>query len=255
VSLSIDKTVTGGELTAQVTLRNARPAHAIPTGEPLRHLVLLVEARCTEPLLPIGGDVVADYGGTLVSRTAGVDADRWPDAEVGDVLRVVRRTGTWVDYEGFGPFGDGTFDAEAKGLPEEQYVGQATVLAVDGAGGVTLDVPLETQLGDRIHRSRSAGLPEDGDSPGAWAGAPGFSWARVLTDDQGRRMVPHHRAVDVVSDNRLMAQSSWTSTHQFASTCEDPQVDAVLVYRRYPLDLAEERGWELTDRVIARHTR
>ena len=47
-SLAIDAAVVEGELVAQVTTRNVGPGHAIPTGEPLRSLLLLVEARCGE---------------------------------------------------------------------------------------------------------------------------------------------------------------------------------------------------------------
>ena len=43
------------------------------------------------------------------------------------------------------------------------------------------------------------------------AGQAGFAFARVLADAAGNRMVPHHRAIDVVSDNRLMPQQKWTN--------------------------------------------
>ena len=63
-------------------------------------------------------------------------------------------------------------------------------------------------------------------------------------------MVPHHLAVDVASDNRLLPQKSWLSVHQFASTCDDPVVRAVLIHRAYPFALSAERGWELTESVM-----
>ena len=34
--------------------------------------------------------------------------------------------------------------------------------------------------------------------------APGFAFARVLPDQQGATMAPHHRAADVVVDNRIL---------------------------------------------------
>ncbi len=56
-------------------------------------------------------------------------------------------------------------------------------------------------------------------------------------------MVPHFMANDVVSDNRLMPQASFTSTHTFDAPCADPVVQARLLYRSYAPALAEERGW------------
>jgi hypothetical protein len=65
-------------------------------------------------------------------------------------------------------------------------------------------------------------------------------------------MVPHFLAADVVSDNRLMPQASWVSSHLFASPCANPIVTATLRYRPYPLWLARERDWELYDHVMAK---
>ena len=63
-------------------------------------------------------------------------------------------------------------------------------------------------------------------SSGAWAGAAGFGFAKVLVGPRGERMVPHFRAVDVASDNRLPFGSSWTSEHRFAVDCAAPTVRA-----------------------------
>ncbi len=240
-AVDIAATVSDGTLVADVTVTNVGPGHAIPTGEPLRALLLLVEASCDgAALVPTGGDVVPDFGGALDTRAAGEDWARWPGAAVGDVIRVVRRTGAWHDYTGHGPFGDGTFDAAAKGLPVEAYVGAATITAVDG-DLVTLDAPLPD--GDIAYRTGATGTQ-------AYAGAPGFGFARVLVGADGARMVPHFAAVDVASDNRLLPTASWTSTHHFAAPCADPEVRATLLHRNYPLALATERGWTVTDQVM-----
>ena len=54
-AVSIDKSVVGNELTTQVRVRNVGCGHALPTGEPLRSLVLRVEARCGgQPLVATG---------------------------------------------------------------------------------------------------------------------------------------------------------------------------------------------------------
>ncbi|MDP2312997.1 MAG: hypothetical protein Q8P41_08835 [Pseudomonadota bacterium] len=237
-SLDVSTTLAEGTLTAAVTVANVGPGHAIPTGEPLRALILLVTATCDGlELAPTGGDVVPDYGGALATRTADEDWVEWPGAAVGDTLRVVQLTGAWHDYQGYGPFGDGRFSPEEKGLPVESLVGTATVLAVDG-DRVTLDTPLPP--GDRAYRTRGQ----------AHAGAPGFAFARVLTGAEGTRMVPHFQAVDVASDNRLLPGATWTSTHTFAAPCAAPSVHATLLHRDYPLALATARGWTVTDQVM-----
>ncbi|MFT4628761.1 MAG: hypothetical protein ACI8PZ_007457 [Myxococcota bacterium] len=236
-SLSVDATVSEGTLAVTVTTANVGPAHAIPTGEPLRSLVLRVSAACDAPLVATGGDAGPDIGGHRGVQDAGADWLSWPGAAIGDVVRVVRRDG-WHDYLGYGPFGDGRFDAEAKGLPRERVVGQAVVVAVDG-DRVSLDGPLPE--GDRAYL---------GDADDV-AGAAGFAFARVLTGVDGRRMVPHFLAVDVASDNRLLPGQSWLSTHTFDSPCASPVVTATLVHRAYPAALARERGWAVREAPMA----
>ena len=248
-ALFVAKEVVGGELVASVTTRNVGPGHAIPTGEPLRSLILTVEATCDgAPLEALGGDVVPDYGGAHATKVAGEDWTVWPEAQVGQMVRVVQRPGGWVDYVGHGPFGDGTFSPDQKGVLVEELVGESRVDAVD-AGVVTLSAPLPA--GDVAYLVDPVATPLDGEPARARAGAPGFGFARVLADAAGRRMVPHFLAVDVVSDNRLLPQAEWTSTHRFATSCAEPIVRATLVHRAVPLPLAAERGWALTESVMA----
>jgi hypothetical protein len=252
-TVEIEKSVSAGEVTADVSVRNVGCGHALPTGEPLRSVVLLVEASCGSTLLqPVGGSAVPDFGGWLDRKESGEDWAKWPGASVGDVVRVVRRTGAWWDYVGHGPFGDGTFDPAAKGMPVEDAVGEATIVAI--AGDVaSFDRTLPA--GDVAYRGRGAGLPADGEPITPRAGAPGFAFARVLVAPDGRRMVPHFLAVDVASDNRLLPQQTWTSTHRFATTCEDPQVRAVLLHRPLPPELASERAYDVREAVMAEVTR
>jgi hypothetical protein len=253
LSLELDKVVGGGEVTANVTVRNVGCGHALPTGEPLRSIVLLVEATCSGvPLDPVGGPAVPDFGGWLDRQDATGDWTTWPGAEVGDVVRVVRRTGESWDYVGYGPFGDGTFDAAAKGMPVEEAVGHATIASM--AGDVaTFDRALPS--GDVAYRVRGTALPGEGDMVTTRAGAPGFAFARVLVGADGERMVPHFLAVDVASDNRLLPNSAWTASHRFAATCSDPTVSAVVVQRAYPPGLATERAWTQTELLLASGSR
>jgi hypothetical protein len=125
--------------------------------------------------------------------------------------------------------------------------GQATIVNVV-ADVVTFDVPLPA--GDIAYRGRPDVFVADPLDAAAVAGAPGFAFARVLADADGARSVPHHRAVDVVSDNRILPQQEWSSTHEFAVTCADPIVDAILLHRAYPIELAAERGWVNPQQVM-----
>ena len=243
--------VEGGLLVTART-QNVGPAHAIPTGEPLRHLVLLVEASCDgEALASTGGHVVPDFGGERGRKELGEDWSAWPEAEAGDRIRVLARSGAWHDYEGYGPFGDGRFDAEAKGMAEELYVGEVEILAVASDGSLSLSGALPE--GDVALLVRDDGaMPEEGDAPRDLAGRPGFAFARVMVGAEGARMVPHFLAVDVASDNRLLpAGGAFDSQHRFEDCAGTVSLEARLVYRSYPGDLAEERGWEVADAIMA----
>lgn len=244
-TVNIETAVADGELTVTATTSNCCAGHAIPTGEAMRSLILQVEARCNDEVLTaVGGDAIPDYGGYLMRKGAGDDWQVWQGATPGQLIRVTKFTGQYHDYSGFGPFGDGTFDATAKGLPVEEVVGTATVVSVDD-DTVTFDN--ELPAGDVAYLVEAA--PED-DSWANLAGTPGFGFARVLTGPDGRRMVPHFLAVDVASDNRLLPGKPWTTTHRFQTTCETPTVTARLRYRRYPPGLAGEKGWEMGDDLL-----
>jgi len=246
----VDSKVVDGEVVADVTVANAASAHAVPTGEPLRSMVLYVQARCGDTVLKAtGGDAIPDFGGALARQAGGEDWTKWPGAAPGQVVRVINRTDEWHDYDGFGPFGDGTFAAGEKGMPVERVVGQSTILSV-ADDVVTFDAPLPQ--GNVAYLGEAApNAPAEGDAVKALAGAPGFAFARVLVGANGKRMVHHYEAVDVASDNRPLPGGSWTSQHRFEATCAEPQVQAVLTYRDYPVSLARERGWTQTERIVS----
>lgn len=250
-SVSLEVSQADDAVSVAASVANVGPAHAIPTGEPLRHMLLVVDATCDgDRLTPTAGDVVPDYGGSRARKEAGEDWTTWSDAEVGDRIRVLARSGEWHDYTGFGPFGDGSFDAEAKGLAVEEFVGEVEILGVD-SDAVTLSAELPD--GDLAVLVRDGGeVPADGGVPSDLAGRPGFGFARVMVGPDGARMVPHFLAVDIASDNRLLPGSSWRSEHTFEGCAEgELEVIASLVYRRLPIELAEERGWEVADQVMA----
>lgn len=247
-AVQIEKSVAGGVVTAEVTVRNVGCGHALPTGDPMRQVMLLVEATCgTEAQPAIGGDVVPDLGGWLDRRTS--DFSRWPGASVGDVIRV-GKIGDFLDYPAVAPFD--SFSAAQKGLRATEIVGEARIRAVDG-DEVTFDRALPA--GDVAWRVRNTALPTDGSSMQARAGAPGFLFARVTAGKDGTEGVPHHAATDIVRDNRLPPQGQWTSTHRFAATCADPTVTAVLVHRAAPYELQAARGWADVESVMSRVVR
>ena len=238
-AVRVDARVMGDDVVANVTVRNASAGHAIPTGEPSRAMVLTVQARCgDEELAATGGDAIPDFGGYVERRGAQEPWDLWPAARAGDTLRVVREPGGFYDYDGFGAFAE-RFDAVQKGMPVQEVAGEVDIVDVDVDGTVQLDGALPE--GDAVYLVRPHVRMPD------LAGAPGAAFARVMVGADGARMVPHFLAVDVASDNRLLPQQEWTSTHRFGTRCEAPVVTATLWYRRLPGDLVRERRWEVRD--------
>ncbi len=237
-SLFVGSRVVDGRVEAEVTVRNVTAGHAIPTGEPMRALLLTVEATCAGEALPaVGGDAIPAWAGAVAVRTRGEDWSAWPEARPGDRVRVVDQTDAWHDYRGVPPFDD--WPPEAKGLPVTRVVGEVRVEAVtDGVA----------RFDEALPEGSHAYLVRE---PEMLAGAPGFAFARVMVDRNGQRMAPHFLAVDVASDNRLMPQQAWTSTHVFQTRCPEPEVRATLRYRSAPLHLARERRWNVTDEIMA----
>jgi hypothetical protein len=234
--VSVQKRMEGDSVIATVRVKNVGAGHAIPTGEPLRALVVTVTAACgDEGQSAVGGDAIPSFAGFLERRTG--DFASWPGAQVGQRIRVVRRTGSFRDYAGVEPFGADRSAAD-KGMPEETVVGEVTVTGAD-----TFSAPIPA--GDIAYRVNEQ----------AAAGGPGMAFARVLADAEGQEMVPHFAAADVRSDNRLMPQQSYESTHVFRATCDDPTVTANLWYRRVPRWLDRERAWGIDDILMASETR
>jgi hypothetical protein len=265
LGLWMSASVDNGALAVSVTLKNQGAGHALPTGEPMRALLLLVRAdACGVPLVQSGGMTVPDTGGALALGVVGQDvaisgaALAWPagalQAKPGHVVRVVRWTGAWDDYPGIGFFAEAALGPADKGIPVRAPVGEARVSAVSG-GGIDLDGPIAAAapgdivlLGDAIEAP-----PLDGGVSIAVAGSAGHAFSRVLVDPAGTRGAPHHRAIDVVSDNRLPPLEPVKTWHAFSlpQGCASATVTATAVYRPVPLLLARERGWEARDWVAA----
>jgi hypothetical protein len=238
--LRIQKVLSDGVLTAQVTTTNVSCGHALPTGEPSRHLLLRVEARCDEIAQPpVGGFALPALAGALAQREASSDWRSWPEAQIGDVLRVVQLPQEFRDYDGVKPFDRaGGWSLEARGWAREDVIGERTIIGIH-SGQVVTEFPIPS--GDRAYLLRG-----EADA----AGAPGVLFARVLSGVDGVAMPPHHLAVDVQMDNRLKPQQSFTSNHQFAVDCPDPVVTARLWYRSFPAAQLKRYGWDVPDRLM-----
>lgn len=246
-AVDVSTRVEGEVLVVDVTTSNVGAGHRLPTGEPARQVVLHVQATCDGvPLQPVGGDAIPPWVGATALQSDDGDWTLWPEAQVGDTVRVLGRSG-WREDPGFGPFGDGTFTGAARGLPRWEVLGLRTVTRID-AGRVTLDGPLPE--GDLALLGPPWTLPDGASRATAAAGAPGHAFARVLTDAEGGLAVPHHRAVDVVSDNRLAPHTSVETTHRFAASCDAPDVTARLTWRAHPASLASEKRWENPEIVM-----
>jgi Cytochrome c554 and c-prime len=257
----------GANLTAQITIQNVLAGHAIPTGEPMRSLVLVVRAdACNAPMQGSGGMTLNDVAGAGAEGVVGADVSiagatvTWAAgaarAQPGDVIRIARPTGVYDDYVGIGLFADPGLTAMEKGLEIRTPVAEAAVVAV-GGGSLTLASAVVVQPGDLVYLGDPLlAAPADGDASRALAGAAGYTFARVLVDPAGSRGVPHYRAVDIVSDNRIAPEAQVTTTHSFAVPmgCADATVTATLLYRPIPVGLGRERGWSPVDYVVASAT-
>lgn len=253
-----------GRVEVDVTIVNDGAGHAVPTGEPMRALLLVLEVSgCGEKATALAGNAIGDTGGALASGVVGTDLQPnlvWPAAaplaRAGQRLRVTRPTGVYLDYPGVGAFADPSLTPEEKGIPVELPVADVEVTGMFDGTQILVNGFLDLQPGDRVWLGEPPIL-EEGAPAQALAGLPGQDFARVLVDPAGRRHVPHFRAVDLVSDHRIPPSGEVTSSHSFAAPegCGEVEVVATLLYRRAPLALGRERGWALSEHVVSTHRR
>ncbi len=252
---------------AQVNVQNVLAGHAIPTGEPMRSLVLVVRADgCGQPWAALDGGTIQDGGGSFARGVAGAGVQvngaslAWPEgaaaAKAGMRVRVVRPTGAFDDYAGIGFFADPSLTPAEKGLPVLVPVGEATVTGVAGSD-VQVDAAIAVQAGDVVYLGDPVPAAlADGGAALSLAGAAGYTFAKTLVDAAGSRHVPHYRAIDIASDNRIPPQGARTTSHAFAipAGCASGTVRASLLYRPAPADMARRRGWDAKDWVVGEAT-
>ena len=267
LSVTVNGSIDNGELVLEATVTNLGAGHAIPTGEPLRQLVLLASgSACGAPLSATGGQTVADLGGSRARGVVGQGVTlsgtklAWAEgaavAKQWQVVRAVRPTGAFDDYAGIGSFASPSLSPQEKGIELRAPVGETFVVST-GAGEITLASVLPLAPGDLVYLGDALTFPAnpiaEGDPSRAVAGRPGQLFARVLADASGARGAPHHRAIDVVSDNRLADHASATSAHRFAipAGCSSATLTATVLHRKAPFDLALERGWDVREQLAA----
>jgi hypothetical protein len=210
----------------------------------------------------VGGLTINDVGGSVAEGAVGTDAlvagntVTWADgaavASAGQVLRIVRPTGVFDDYVGVGFFGEAGLTPSEKGMPVREPVATATIVSVVG-NDITVDAPVTTLAGDIVYLGDPApSMWADGQAAKNLAGAAGYTFARVLTDSASARSVPHYRAVDMASDNRIPPGQSARTSHRFDVTgCTQATVKARLLYRPVPTHMARLFGWTASDFIIS----
>jgi hypothetical protein len=122
------------------------------------------------------------------------------------------------------------------------------VRATDGRGR-----PLTQAGGPTVPSWCGVGDPEDG----CYAGLPGKAFAKVL-EELWTGVSPtgaYWNPTRVVSDNRIPALATDSSTYRFDLPSEAPAtVRVTLLFRRAFYDLARSKGWDLPDRIMEETT-
>jgi len=264
VGLWLDTEIKNGDLSVNVKISNQGAGHALPTGEPMRSVLLVVRANaCGNQLVLKDGLTIDDVGGTISRGIVGQDisiaGNDWfwtagaKVAKPGQVLRIVRNTGQWVDYPGIGFFANAALGPADKGIPLYAPVGEARIVSVTN-GAFTVDSLISAQFGDIVWLGDDVQSDfADGASSLAMAGVAGQSFARVLVDAAGERLAAHYKAVDMVRDNRLPPLEPVITSHLFAlpAGCASASVTATVLYRPVPVHFGYLRGWETRDWVAA----
>jgi hypothetical protein len=115
-----------------------------------------------------------------------------------------------------------------------------TVTGIDGGGG-------------SLRRQAGPTVPDWG---GAQAGSPGKTFAKVLRDATTGEapVVSYWKQATIVSDNRIPALGSDTSSYAFAtpSAADVLTVTAELRFRRAPQALMDVKGWDTPDIIMER---
>ncbi|GEM_PF-544859 len=269
LKLKVETVKAAGTLRVDVDVTNHGAGHSIPTGTPSRQLVLLVRATSNgESLHHVGGHSVPSWGGAVVSGTlekggstlsgkklALPSGELWPAAAKGLVVRFLGAGESWADYPATRWFGAKERTAKDKGMALPKPLGSAVIMAVEGQVA-TLASAVTATAGSRFFAT-AATLPalkkvDDKAESIAIAGRPGWLFTKVMRSAAKQAPVPFFRAVDIAADNRIPAGATAKVSCTFAwDGAADVQVEALLIYRKYPWPRAHQRGWQVHDVVRA----
>ena len=89
---------------------------------------------------------------------------------------------------------------------------------------------------------------------GHYGGLPGKGFAKILRDawTGATPTAAYWNPTRIVQDNRIAALATDRSEYTFAPTNGTCQVEVTLLYRRTFIELAEQKGWDTPDIVMAR---
>lgn len=118
-------------------------------------------------------------------------------------------------------------------------------------------IDVEDPQGNPLELVDGETLPEwcgtDYGRPGHYAGQPGKAYAKIL-EELWTEISPsgsYWNQTRIVSDNRLAAYESDMSSYIFKTTENGCHVSVKLIYRRAFITLAEQKGWDLDDIIMA----
>ena len=233
----------GEELHVHVTVQNIGAGHAIPTGVPLRSLILQVNATCDgEKIWPSSGDIIDEVGGYIqkqyVSSSVDLNVEK---PKIGQYIVHVQKTEQAYDYEGFEPFNSSYLSIEERGWFAIQVQSRHRIVDVID-DEMVLEPPLPLNLEGVVYLVDS--------NRGSYVGEAGVAFARVFVDAQNRPQVPRFLATDIQRDNRILPTKSWNSKHVFLTDCINPRVTTTLWHRNVPQWLSLQRGWEMEDQIM-----
>lgn len=102
--------------------------------------------------------------------------------------------------------------------------------------------------GDRL--PAVAGTPDRGGQ----AGQPGKLYAKILTSLDGDPHIPYWDVTELAGDTRLEPDEPTRASFTYAPEPSPVVIEAELIYRRFPFDVAKEKGWTDNEIHVATHS-
>jgi len=220
-----------------ITLQTTGVGHRMPTGSPLRHLILTVKASGPDgplelikgPRLPAAAGLLK-AGSTATGHRTGQNAGMQNGASD-------RKTGRDISH------------AVAAGCARPVSGGAHSVQSPDGEGqdGMSTSAASVVRPGARDdgHSELITPWPRD------LAGLPGKLYAKLLIGPDGTVPVPFWRSVGILQDTRLEPDKPDRVRFVFRSQPGPVTVTVRLIYRRSFLAVAVAKQWPDKDITLA----